>query len=79
MPQSPEAHRKSLKKHYEANKQEYLDRNAVVRAAKREWIRAYKDRPCTDCGIKYPYYVMDLDHRDPSQKLFNPAILVVKG
>jgi len=21
-----------------------------------------------DCGISYPYYVMDLDHRDPKSK-----------
>jgi hypothetical protein len=23
-----------------------------------------------DCGIKYPSYVMDFDHRDPTTKLF---------
>ena len=28
----------------------------------REIITAAKDKPCTDCGVKYPYYVMDLDH-----------------
>ena len=25
-------------------------------------IRAAKDKACADCGTKYPYYVMDLDH-----------------
>lgn len=25
-------------------------------------IRKSKNKPCTDCGIKYPYYVMDFDH-----------------
>lgn len=34
----------------------------------KEYIRKLKDVPCMDCGIKYPYYVMDLDHRDPSTK-----------
>lgn len=24
-----------------------------------------------DCGVPYPYYVMEFDHRDPSQKLAN--------
>lgn len=24
-----------------------------------------------DCGVKYPPYVMDFDHRDPSEKLLN--------
>src|SRR5207245_2408021 len=26
------------------------------------FIRAAKNVPCTDCGVKYPYYVMDFDH-----------------
>lgn len=26
-----------------------------------------------DCGIKYPSYVMQFDHRDPKQKLFKIA------
>lgn len=32
-------------------------------------INTYKNRPCMDCGIQYPPYVMDLDHRDPTQKV----------
>lgn len=36
-------------------------------------IHAAKNRPCMDCGIQYPPYVMDLDHRDPGQKLFTVA------
>ena len=28
-----------------------------------KYIRDYKERhPCADCGIQYPYYVMDFDH-----------------
>ena len=26
--------------------------------------------PCYDCGVKYPHYVMDFDHRDSSKKRF---------
>ena len=26
------------------------------------YIRKAKDKPCADCGVKYPHYVMDLDH-----------------
>jgi hypothetical protein len=32
-----------------------------------------------DCGVKYPYYVLDLDHRDPSEKKFTPAALHKTG
>ncbi len=34
-------------------------------------IMDIKDVPCMDCGEKYPSYVMDFDHRDKSEKLFN--------
>lgn len=27
-------------------------------------------RPCTDCGLGFPVYVMEFDHRDPSQKRY---------
>jgi len=28
-----------------------------------QYIRDLKEKtPCMDCGIKYPYYVMDFDH-----------------
>lgn len=29
-----------------------------------------KSKPCHDCGGAFPPYVMDWDHRDPSQKRF---------
>jgi len=29
----------------------------------REWVRTLKEgTPCTDCGISYPWFVMDFDH-----------------
>lgn len=30
-----------------------------------------KSRPCADCGIQYPYYVMDFDHREGVLKEFS--------
>jgi hypothetical protein len=32
------------------------------RQLQREFIQNLKDKPCTDCGHKYPHYVMDFDH-----------------
>jgi hypothetical protein len=38
---------------------EYVRRN---QRANRLIIREAKNRPCVDCGIQYPYYVMQFDH-----------------
>ena len=39
----------------------------------RALIAAAKDEPCQDCGMSYPSYVMDLDHRPDEKKCFNIA------
>jgi hypothetical protein len=49
-------------------------RQSRLRAEKREYIKACKAKPCMDCGIEYPPYVMDFDHRDRSTKKFNIAV-----
>lgn len=56
--QSP-AGKANLKAARDRHKQERVD-----------FIRAAKDAPCVDCGVEYPHYVMDLHHRDPSDKLY---------
>ena len=38
---------------------------------RKDLVKKAKDKPCMDCGNKYPYFVMDFDHRDPSLKKFN--------
>lgn len=38
------------------------------RTANIKYVRAVKASPCADCGQSYPYYVMDLDHREPDKK-----------
>lgn len=29
---------------------------------RRALVQAAKSRPCADCGIQYPYWIMQLDH-----------------
>lgn len=36
----------------------------------REYLRQVKSRPCADCGVQYPYYVMDFDHREGEKEFF---------
>lgn len=43
----------------------------------RELIIRAKDVPCCDCGIKYPYYVMDFDHVRGKKK-FNLSVAASK-
>lgn len=36
-------------------------------------VRERKEVPCADCGVSYPHYVMDFDHRPDEIKLFGIA------
>lgn len=57
---------------YESHKQEQLKRVYDYKESLRDFIRETKEEsPCTDCGIKYPYYVMDFDHLPSYEKKFN--------
>lgn len=51
---------------YEANRTRHVAnvaaRGATQMAIVRAYIREAKDRPCADCSIRYPWYVMDFDH-----------------
>ena len=66
-------------KHYQANlghyreqarkyAHEHPERVALTRYKHshkvREFLQKVKERPCTDCGQRYPHYVMEFDHVD---------------
>jgi len=42
----------------------------------KEYINELKSKPCTDCGKKYPHYVMDFDHLDGFTKRANISKLI---
>lgn len=54
---------------YQTNKERYFTHARKRDADLDALINAYKARPCADCGIEYPPYVMDLDHREPEEKV----------
>jgi hypothetical protein len=58
------------RRHYAQNKRQYLNRNLRSFTKRREFARQMKSRPCADCGIQYPYYVMDFDHREGEVKKY---------
>ena len=38
------------------------DKVRAWRRRQRKFLQKYKERPCMDCGMQYPYYVMQFDH-----------------
>jgi hypothetical protein len=52
------------RQHYRDNKEAYKERAVRCKAEMREWLQQQKSVPCADCGVSYPYYVMDFDHVD---------------
>ncbi len=59
------------KAHYQKYKDTYKARDKKVREQSRELIHNLKaNKPCSDCGIIYPHYVMQFDHVK-GEKLFN--------
>lgn len=66
-----ECGKRLTRSHYKRSKQAYLARNLRAYAERRGIVLAAKSRPCADCGIQYPYYMMDFDHRDGASKLFS--------
>ena len=69
--------KEATRRYYESHNNEYLARNRLKKAAIRDWIIEQKDRPCMDCGHTYPHYVMDFDHREDEEKLYEPTRLYV--
>lgn len=65
--------------HYYNNKESYRARNKVIQERITVLLRDAKDKPCMDCGVKYPYYVMDLDHRPGTAKNYTPSRLPSVG
>ena len=51
-------------------------RRREYRESRKEFVTQLKDKPCVDCGQKYPPYVMDFDHRMGETKRGSIANLV---
>lgn len=66
-----ECGKRLTRSHYKRNKRSYLKRNLRAYTERRQLVLEAKSRPCADCGIQYPYYVMDFDHRDGRLKEFS--------
>jgi hypothetical protein len=45
-----------------ANPEKIREERRIRVVKNRKYIQSQKDVPCMDCGIKYPFYVMQFDH-----------------
>lgn len=61
--------RKYRKRKYEEDGS-WLDRSPKASALK-AWMIELKDKPCQDCGGKFPTCCMDFDHREGTTKSYN--------
>ena len=57
--------------YYAANREEEIKRVRVRQALTLGFLRDLRRRPCQDCGGTFAPWVMDFDHREPSEKSFN--------
>jgi hypothetical protein len=66
--------RKAYDKQYRAlHAEHYRELQRARRNRMRDHARAFKDVPCSDCNGRFPYYVMDFDHRPGVEKCFEVA------
>lgn len=71
--------REAKRRWYHLHKGIYRKNETARRLSKRAYLNKVKDKPCTDCGKKYPSYVMDFDHRNPEEKLYDTSRLLRYG
>jgi len=57
-----ERQREAERRWYLANRDKVIEKKRRKRDRLREHVRRLKEQPCADCGVAYPYYVMDFDH-----------------
>ncbi len=57
---------------YLRNKEAVIARTRKRQSQKREFVMNYKiaNPTCSDCGIDYPYYILDFDHLPQFEKSF---------
>lgn len=80
--QCKQCKRLAIKQHYEANKDQYVQRakkhNRILKKRMRAICDEAKSKPCVDCGQTYPPYVMDFDHLPGCEKITDVATLALQ-
>lgn len=73
----PEKAKDAKQRYYLANRDARIAAMKACKVKRMKAVQEYKEsKPCADCGISYPYYVMQFDHLPGSGKVANIAHLV---
>lgn len=68
-----------IRKHYLANKEYYKEKARVAKLKTRDFVKELKHmKPCSDCNVAYPYYVMQFDHTG-TDKCDNVSLMANQG
>lgn len=54
--------RQLKREEYRRNRDKYIKYNQDKAARNRDLIHKAKEIPCMDCGLSFPWYVMEFDH-----------------
>lgn len=73
---NPQKRREIARRYYDKHRDHFREAQRLKRARMRAWYHNQKARPCADCGRRFPYYVMDFDHRAGVKKVANVNRLV---
>jgi hypothetical protein len=80
MPYKDTEQQRKAQREWASRNKETVSRNShASRRRKADRVSEFKNKPCADCGVSYPPYVMDLDHIPGSNKITNVAELVGTG
>lgn len=75
----PEKQKKLQAAHYQANKIKYATASRKARAKKYQKMAELKNKPCTDCRLHYPSYVMQWDHTGTDKVSDVATLMTAKG
>ena len=71
--------RAAHKRYYSKNLDLYRRKNARRKLMLLTYVNELKTKPCADCNVSYPAYVMDFDHRIGNEKLSSIARMIRDG
>ncbi len=70
------------RKYYHENREKQLglakERKQRYIKERKEFLDKIKNKPCFDCGKKYPTWVMDFDHRNEQEKIASISFLAFR-